>query len=136
MYKTERGVCLDFDILLGLLCILSIMYFIIDYVKDFVRKIKVKLKTTTICESIIEVEITNKYFIKGYPLQPHPGKGKYLMPTRVDSYLVEFHYKDIDHTINSKDIFKEFDIGNIIKIKLIEKIDKNNLVISYKFINL
>lgn len=124
---------MDSDLLWGIACILSILYFTIGFIISFAKKIKVKLKTNTICESIIDVKITNKHFIKGRPLQPPLGQGKYLMPTRVDSYLIEFYYNDTNHTINSKDIFQKFNIGDIIKIKLIKRLDKNNLVISYKF---
>jgi hypothetical protein len=125
---------LNLDILWGAVWILGIIYFTIEYIIVLARRIKVKLKIKTICESIIDVKITNKHFVEGYPLWSTLGQGKLLMFTRIDSYLVEFYYNDINHTINSKDAFEAFDIGDIVKVKLIENLDKNNSIISYKII--
>lgn len=121
---------LDKDLLLFLLIAVVTIYILVIDTKKYIYKIKLKLRTKSIKESIIDLTIVKKYYYKG--LHYNPGVKTFgYYPNLPDSYIIDCIDNDNrKYTINDKDIFQLYDINDIIQIKLIEKLDKNNQVIS------
>lgn len=117
---------LDKDILLFSLIAVGIIYMLAIDAKEDIYKVKLKFKTKNIKESIIDVTIVKKYYLKGTSYNTVDAR-----PKLPDSYIIDCIDNDNrKYTINDKDIFELHDINDIIQIKLIEKLDKDNNVIS------
>ncbi|MGX4600395.1 hypothetical protein [Faecalimicrobium sp. JNUCC 81] len=124
---------MDFNLLFGIFCILGLIILNVEYVLNTIKKLKLKLRTKNLNESIVEVEMKNKNFVHGFSEPMSLEKGKGFTTNRIDSYLVEFEYKEKVYTIDSKYIFEKYNIGDLVKIKLVESLDKNNLILKSEF---
>ena len=58
--------------------------------------------------------------------------GKYVITNLPSSYLLELEYRNRFYRINDKDIFETSNIGDTVMIRLIEKFDKYENLLSYK----
>ncbi len=110
-----KDVFLDFDwMLLGLAILLTILVLLpVGYIYDDVQKSKAVTEITT-----VEVEVTNKQYSP--PRTNMIMSGKVLVPVHV-SAKYEITVTDDDYTkvINNKQIYDEFEIGDIFKMNKI-----------------
>lgn len=121
------------DILWVSVCIAGITYFIIIEIKKVFDNIIIKLKIKDVKESIVSMKVVNKYFVEG-KLQSLGGS---KIPSKIpDTYCLELKYQDKIYRINDKCIYEKYKKDEFINIKLIEKVDKEGTVISYKLENI
>lgn len=101
-------------------------------IKEFLNNIINKLKVKTCRESIINLRIDNKMHCPGRSYNSGVNH-LWANPKLPDSYIINCSDKnDVNYSINDKEIFYNYDVGDMIKLKLIENLDKNNEIISYK----
>ncbi|HBI94438.1 MAG TPA: hypothetical protein DDY58_19530 [Terrisporobacter glycolicus] len=103
------------------------MYLLFVEVKNLIntRKLKMKIKYTE--ESIVNMEIVNKLFLKAY------GSVYCKMP---DTCIVELEYDGDMYEIKDEEIFKSYEVGQFIKLKLIKSLDENKNLIKYDLFQL
>ncbi len=118
------------ELIWSLACAISIIIMVAMYISEYMEKLKLMLKTKKMRESIIEVEIEKKYFVEGLPLTM--AAAKFASPNFPDSYIIDYRYNGRTYSINSQEIFEKYEVGDNIKLKIIERLDKNMDVISFK----
>ena len=98
------------------------MYLILIEVKNLIntRKLKMKIKYTE--ESIVNMEIVNKLFLKAY------GSVYCKMP---DTCIVELEYDGDMYEIKDEEIFKSYEVDQFIKLKLVKYLDENKNIVKY-----
>ncbi|WP_419749407.1 hypothetical protein [Terrisporobacter petrolearius] len=89
------------------------------------RKLKVKIKYTE--ESIVNMEIVNKLFLKAY------ASVDCKMP---DTCIVEVEYDGDMYEIKDEEIFKSYEVCQSIKLKLIKILDENKNLKKYDLFQL
>lgn len=111
--------------------ILAICAYIIC-IKDFIGSVINKFKVKVCRESIITVSIDNKCHFPG--LSYSAGVNTLgARPKYPDTYMIYCSDENgITYFINDKEIFNNYDLGDMIKLKLVEKLGRNNEVISYE----
>ena len=100
--------------------------------KSFFFNIINKLRVKTCRESTINIRIDAKMYCPG--MNYNNGLNHlWGNPKLPDSYMINCSDKNnVKYLINDKEIFDNYDVGDMIKFKLIEKLDKNNELISYE----
>ena len=116
-----------------ILCIGGLLYYIFIEIVEFIKKIIRKIKIKEVRETRVKMEIIDKYFVKGGIKNITGTKVSATMP---DSYIMKLKYKETDYKINDKDIFESYEVGEYVYLKLIEKLDKEQNIISYKLANI
>lgn len=124
-----------FDDYILLAAIAGLIYIILIGIRDFIRNIYRKFRVSEIKVTNVNMTVKNKYFIKGVPCN-YAYRNKYFISTLPNSYLLELEYKDKPYKINDKDIFDTVNIGDTIMIRLIEKLDKYENLLSYRLENI
>ncbi|WP_042272631.1 hypothetical protein [Faecalimicrobium dakarense] len=119
------------DNFLVLATIAGIIFFILLRIRDFIKNIYRKLRVSEIRVTNVNMTVKNKYFIKGMPCN-YAHRNKYFISNLPNSYLLELEYKNRPYKINDKDIFDTVNIGDTIMIRLIEKLDKYENLLSYR----
>lgn len=77
------------------------------------------------------MKIISKIFSKGVTMKV----GGDILPSKLpDTYMVELEHKGSKYEINDKEIFNSYNVGQIIKLKLVESLDENKNIIMYDFI--
>lgn len=95
------------------------------------RRLKLKIKYTE--ENIVNMKIINKNFSKGVIMKV----GGDIFPSKLpDTYMVELEYKGSKYEINDKEIFNLYNIGQNIKLKLVESLDENKNIVKYDLFKL
>ncbi|MBO3443923.1 hypothetical protein [Clostridium sp. CCUG 7971] len=122
----------DFIVLAG---ISGLIYLILIGIKDFVKNIYRKFRVSEIRVTNVNMTIKNKSFLKGMPCN-YSDRNKYFISNLPNSYLLELEYKDKSYRINDKNIFETVNIGDNVMIRLIEKFDKYENLLSYKLENM
>ena len=123
-----RGVaCMMEELFWPIIIILIILYLLFTEVKSYKYKRSLKLKIKYIEEDIVEMKIVNKLFFKGYAFKD------YRLP---DTCIIELEYEDNKYEINDEEIFNSYEIGQFIKIKLVENLDENKELINYELYKL
>lgn len=122
----------DFIVLAG---ISGLIYLILIGIKDFVKNIYRKFRVSEIRVTNVNMTIKNKSFFKGMPCN-YSDRNKYFISNLPNSYLLELEYKDKSYRINDKNIFETVNIGDNVMIRLIEKFDKYENLLSYKLENM
>ena len=90
-----------------------------------------KIKYTE--ENIVNMKIINKNFSKGVIMKV----GGDIFPSKLpDTYMVELEYKGSKYEINDKEIFNLYNIGQNIKLKLVESLDENKNIVKYDLFKL
>lgn len=109
------------------------MYLLFVEIKNYKRKRSLKSKTKYIEEDIVSMEIMNKIFCKGTIMLI----GGDRVPSKLPStYVVELEYEGNNYEINDEEIFKSYEVGQFIKLKLIKSLDENKNLIKYDLFQL
>ncbi|WP_296648743.1 hypothetical protein [Romboutsia sp. 13368] len=59
------------------------------------------------------------------------------LPTKLpDTYIIELEYEKSKYEINDKEIFNSYEVGHLIKLKLVKNLDKNKNIIRYDLFKL
>ncbi|MGX4599145.1 hypothetical protein [Faecalimicrobium sp. JNUCC 81] len=122
----------DFIVLAG---IAGLIYLILIGIRDFIKNIYRKFRVSEIRVTNVNMTIKNKRFVKGMPCN-YSDRNKYFISNLPNSYLLELEYKDKSYRINDKNIFETVNIGDNVMIRLIEKFDKYENLLSYKLENM
>ncbi len=109
--------------------ILGIIYLFKDNLIYFIKKIRLSLKVKHIRKSIIQMEVIDKYYIKG---NIEMVGGNRVPSKYPDSYIIELKYENLLHKINDKEMFNNLYIGCKLEFELVEKLDKYENILSYK----
>lgn len=60
-----------------------------------------------------------------------------MLPSKLpDTYIVELKYQDSNYEINDEQIYKVYEIGDFVKLKLVSNLDESKNLISYELYNL
>ena len=110
-----------------LVIVLGSLYLIFIEVKNYINRRKLKLRIKYTEESIVNMEIVNKLFLKAYA-------SVYCKMT--DTCIVELEYDGAMYEINDEEIFKSYEVGQFIKLKLIKSLDENKNLIKYDLFKL
>lgn len=117
-----------YDNFLVIPALAGIIYFILLWVRDIIKKVYRKFRVKEIRVTNANMTVTNKYFTKGKTFS-----SGYKVPSALpDAYFIELEYRGRAYRINDKDIFETANVGDSIIIRLIEKLDKYENLISYK----
>lgn len=101
-------------------------------IKDFINNIMSKLKVKACRESIINLKIERKMYSSGWSYSSGVNH-LWARPRLPNSYIVNCRdKKGVNYVINDKEIFDNYEVDDVIELKLFEKLDKNNDVLSYK----
>lgn len=121
------------DLFWPIIIVLCIAYLLLHEIKNriAIKQLKLKIKYTEI--QIVDMQITNKRFSKGMVLRI----GGAILPSKLpDTYIVELKYQDSNYEINDEKIYKFYEIGDFVKLKLINNLDESKNLISYELYNL
>ncbi len=116
------------DILLILFIILAFLYLLYLDLNLFVKNKKLNKNPKRV--SIINMEVINKYYVKGN--LGHIGGDK-VLSKYPDSYILELRYGSLFNRINDENLFNSLNIGDYLEVYLIEILDENKGLITYKF---
>lgn len=106
---------------------LIIMWLFFIEGKDFIMSIIIKLNSKSIRENTVDMLVEDKLFLRGELI----GCSKY--PTRcTDSYNLTLSQGNRQFYVNNKEIFDLVEIGDYIKVNLIEILDKKQNIINYE----
>lgn len=111
-----------------LIIILGGSYLLFTEFKNYKNKKILKSKIKYTQENIVEMKITKKTFSKGVMTVVTGSK---LLSRLPDTYIIELEYKGSKYEINDKEIFNSYDVGQSIKLKLVESLDENKNIITY-----
>lgn len=116
-----------------LVIILGTSYLLFIEFKNYKNERRLKLKIKYTEENIVNMKIINKTISKGLTIKI----GGAILPSKLpDTYMVELEYKGNKYVIDDKEIFNSYNVGQIIKLKLIENLDKNKNIIMYDLFKL
>lgn len=115
------------DLFWPIFIILGCLYLVFIQVKEYKYKIDLKLKIKYTEQSIVNLEIVNKLFLKAY------GSKYCKMP---DTCIVQLEYDGDMYEINDEEIFKSYEVGQFIKLKLVKYLDENKNIIKYDLFKL
>ncbi|MCC3671300.1 hypothetical protein [Terrisporobacter mayombei] len=116
-----------------LVIILGSSYLLFIEFKNYKNRRRLKLKIKYTEENIVNMKIINKNFSKGVIMKV----GGDIFPSKLpDTYMVELEYKGIKYEINDKEIFNLYNIGQNIKLKLVESLDENKNIVKYDLFKL
>lgn len=121
------------DLLWPIIVILSIIYLLVIEIKKriAIRELKSKIKYTE--SQIVDMQIINKGFSEGL----FSSIGGSILPSKLpDTYIVELKYEDSNYEINDEEIYKFYEIGDFVKLKLVSNLDESKNLISYELYNL
>ncbi|MGL5693493.1 MAG: hypothetical protein ACRCXA_05410, partial [Peptostreptococcaceae bacterium] len=119
---------MDKDEVIFLLIIISALYIYIICIKDIISNINNKFKVKRCRKSIISLKIDGKSHFPGISYSSGVNNLG-ANPKLPDSYIINCSDEnDVNYFINDKEVFESYDIGDAIKLELIEKLDKNNEV--------
>lgn len=109
------------------------MYLISLEIKNYNNNKRLKSQIKYTEESIVDMKIINKHFSKGTIMRI----GGDILPSVLPStYTIELEYKGNNYEINDQEIFTSYAIGQFIKLKLIENLDKDKNIITYDLFKL
>ncbi len=116
-----------------LVIILGSSYLLFIELKNYKNRRRLKLKIKYTEENIVNMKIINKAFSKGVIMKV----GGDIFPSKLpDTYMVELEYKGSKYEINDKEIFNLYNIGQNIKLKLVESLDENKNIVKYDLFKL
>ncbi|MDY3372810.1 MAG: hypothetical protein SOX50_06010 [Terrisporobacter othiniensis] len=116
-----------------LVIILGSSYLLFIEFKNYKNRRRLKLKIKYTEENIVNMKIINKTFSKGVIMKV----GGDIFPSKLpDTYMVELEYKGSKYEINDKEIFNLYNIGQNIKLKLVESLDENKNIVKYDLFKL
>ena len=116
-----------------LVIILGTSYLLFIEFKNYKNERRLKLKIKYTEENIVNMKIINKTISKGLTIKI----GGAILPSKLpDTYMVELEYTGNKYVIDDKEIFNSYNVGQIIKLKLIENLDKNKNIIMYDLFKL
>lgn len=116
-----------------LVIILGSSYLLFIEFKNYKNRRRLKLKIKYTEENIVNMKIINKNFSKGVIMKV----GGDIFPSKLpDTYMVELEYKGSKYEINDKEIFNLYNIGQNIKLKLVESLDENKNIVKYDLFKL
>ncbi|UEL48173.1 hypothetical protein [Terrisporobacter hibernicus] len=84
-------------------------------------------------EDIVSMEIMNKIFCKGTIMTIGGDRIPLKLP---GTYILELGYEGNKYEINDKEIFDSYEVGQFIKLKLVESLDQNRNIIKYDLLKL
>ena len=116
-----------------LVIILGTSYLLFIEFKNYKDKRRLKSKTKYTQENIVDMKIINKNFSKGTMMLIGGDRVPSKLPA---TYMVELEYKGNKYEINDKEIYDSYNVGQIIKLKLVESLDENKNVIMYDLFKL
>ncbi|WP_296648543.1 hypothetical protein [Romboutsia sp. 13368] len=113
--------------------VLGSMYLLYIEFRNYKYERKLKLKIKYIEEEIVSMKVMNKKFSKGSITKIGGG----TLPTKLpDTYIIELEYEKSKYEINDKEIFNSYEVGHLIKLKLVKGLDKNKNIIRYDLFKL
>lgn len=116
------------DIFLVIFIVLAILYLIYLDLSIFIKNKKLNKKTKKV--SLVNMEVINKYYVKG---ELHHIGGDKVSSKYPDSYILELKYGDLFHKINDEDLFNSLSVGDYLEVNLIEILDDFGNVLKYEF---
>ncbi|SFJ12605.1 hypothetical protein SAMN02910355_1144 [Terrisporobacter glycolicus] len=105
-----------------ILIILGCLYLAFIQVKEYKAKRNLELKIKYTEESIVNMKIVNKLFLKAYP------SVDCKMP---DTCILELEYDGDMYEIKDEEIFKSYEVDQFIKLKLVKYLDENKNIVKY-----
>lgn len=115
--------------------VIGSLYMLVKYIQECREKIRLKVRTKEMVESIIEVKIYKKEMVDGLPMSTTVS-GKFAYPRYPDTCMIFCSDENRDYSFDDKDTFDNYDVGDVISIKIVERIDKNDCVISYRIVDI
>ena len=116
-----------------LVIILGTSYLLFIEFKNYKNQRRLKLKIKYTQENIVDMKIINKTFSNGVMTLVGGARLPAKLP---DTYMIELEYKGSKYEINDKEIFNSYNVGQIIKLKLVESLDENKNIIMYDLFKL
>ena len=111
-----------------IIIIFGSIYLIFLEIKNYNNQKYLKSKIKFTEEHIVEMKIINKIFSKGTIMRT----GGAILPSMLpNTYTIELEYEGSNYKINDKEIFNSYEIGQFIRLKLIECSDKDKNIIKY-----
>ena len=109
-----------------IIIIFGSIYLIFLEIKNYNNQKYLKSKIKFTEEHIVEMKIINKIFSKGTIMRT----GGAILPSMLpNTYTIELEYEGSNYKINDKEIFNSYEIGQFIRLKLIECSDKDKNII-------
>ena len=116
-----------------IIIILGSMYLIFLDIRNYNNKKYLNSEIKFTEEYIVEMKIINKIFSKGTIMRI----GGSILPSILpDTYTIKLEYKGNNYEINDKEIFNYYEVGQFIKLKLVESLDKDKNIIKYDLFKL
>ena len=116
-----------------IIIIFGSIYLIFLEIENYNNKKYLKYKIKFTEEYIVEMKIINKTFSKGTIMRI----GGAILPSVLpNTYTIELEYEGSNYEINDKEIFNSYEIGQFIKLKLVENLDENKELINYELYKL
>lgn len=116
-----------------IIIIFGSIYLIFLEIENYNNKKYLKYKIKFTEEYIVEMKIINKTFSKGTIMRI----GGAILPSVLpNTYTIELEYEGSNYKINDKEIFNSYEIGQFIRLKLIECSDKDKNIIKYDLFKL
>ena len=116
-----------------IIIIFGSIYLIFLEIKNYNNQKYLKSKIKFTEEHIVEMKIINKIFSKGTIMRT----GGAILPSMLpNTYTIELEYEVSNYKINDKEIFNSYEIGQFIRLKLIECSDKDKNIIKYDLFKL
>ncbi|WP_297133333.1 hypothetical protein [Terrisporobacter sp.] len=109
------------------------MYLIFLEIRNYNNNKRLKSQIKYTEESIVDMKIINKRFSKGTIMRI---SGAILPSVLPSTYTIELEYKGNNYEINDQEIFTSYEIGEFIRLKLIESLDKDKNIIKYDLFKL
>ena len=121
------------DLFWIIIIIFGSIYLIFLEIKNYNNQKYLKSKIKFTEEHIVEMKIINKIFSKGTIMRT----GGAILPSMLpNTYTIELEYEGSNYKINDKEIFNSYEIGQFIRLKLIECSDKDKNIIKYDLFKL
>ena len=109
------------------------IYLIFLEIRNYNNKKRVKSRIISAEESIVDMKIINKRFCKGTIVRI----GGTILPSKLpDTYIIELEYEGSNYEINDKEIFTSHEVGQYIRLKLIESLDEDKNIVQYDLFKL
>ena len=116
-----------------IIIILGSMYLIFLDIRNYNNKKYLNSEIKFTEEYIVEMKIINKIFSKGTIMRI----GGSILPSILpDTYTIKLEYEGNNYEINDKEIFNYYEVGQFIKLKLVESLDKDKNIIKYDLFKL
>ena len=116
-----------------IIIIFGSIYLIFLEIENYNNKKYLKYKIKFTEEYIVEMKIINKTFSKGTIMRI----GGAILPSVLpNTYTIELEYEGSNYEINDKEIFNYYEVGQFIKLKLVESLDKDKNIIKYDLFKL